>query len=58
MNASAPASGCSFGQSMVSQTPVFDNGVRKRRGSGFSSNQVMGKSGIIRPSKKKKPKYL
>lgn len=39
---------------MADQGPVFDR-RRKRK---FSSNQVMAKSGIIRPNKRKRAKYL
>ncbi len=42
---------------MVNQTPVFDNQVRKKK-SKFSANQVVGKSGIIRPDKRRKPRFL
>jgi len=48
------ASGCSFGQALVDHTPAFDK-KRKRK---FSSNQVMSRKGIIRPSKRKKVHYL
>lgn len=52
----APASGCSFGQHMVDQRPRFDNQVRKR---GRRESQVLSrKSGIIRPDKRKKVKFL
>jgi hypothetical protein len=51
----AIASGCSFGQSMVNQGPKYDGQVRKAR----RPNQVLSKkTGIIRPDKRKKAKYL
>jgi hypothetical protein len=53
MNASIP-SGYSFGQPLVDQRPVFDRRGKRK----FSSNQVMSKGGIIRPSKRKRAKYL
>lgn len=50
-----PSSGCSFGQHMVNQTPRYDNQVRKAR----RPNQVLSKkSGVIRPDKRKKVKFL
>jgi hypothetical protein len=52
----SPSSGCSFGQHMVSQTPVFDNAVRKRGPA--RPNQVMSRKGIIRRDKRKKAKFL
>jgi hypothetical protein len=52
----SPSSGCSFGQHMVSQTPVFDNAVRKRGPD--RPNQVMSRKGIIRRDKRKKAKFL
>lgn len=55
MNANI-SSGCSFGQHMVSQTPVFDNAVRKRRT--VRENQVLSRKGIIRRDKRKKAKFL
>lgn len=51
MNGSA----CSFGQHFVNQGPRFDNQVRKRK---RRENQVMSRSGIIRPDKRKKAKFL
>ena len=51
-----PSSGCSFGQHMVTQTPVFDNAVRKRRTA--RENQVLSRKGIIRRDKRKKAKFL
>lgn len=48
-------SGCSFPQTMVNQTPRFDNATKKRKSSG---NQVKSKAGILRPDKRKKVKYL
>ena len=42
-------------QMMVDQTPKYDNQVRKRK---RRINQVMGRSGIIRPDKRNKAKYL
>lgn len=53
MNASIP-SGCSFGQAMVNESPVFDRKGKRK----WSSNQAMGKSGVIRRDKRKKVKYL
>lgn len=50
------ASGCSFSQAMVDQRPAYDNAVRK--GKPRRANQVIGKSGIIRPDRRKKAKYL
>lgn len=52
---SSIGSGCSFGQHMVNQTPVYDNAVRKKK---RRENQVVGKSGIIRPDKRKKAKFI
>lgn len=46
----------STGQMMVDQRPRFDNAVRKRRRK--HPNQVIGKSGIIRPDKRNKAKYF
>lgn len=49
------------GQFMAQQSPQYDNNVRKRhrrRRRQWSENQAMGKSGIIRPCKMKKAKYL
>jgi len=40
---------------MVNQTPVFDNAVRKK---GRRENQILSRKGIIRPDKRKKPKFL
>jgi hypothetical protein len=58
MNASSSiASGCQFGQHLFSQTPVYDNALRKKKRRG-NPNQVIGKAGIIRPDKRKKAKYL
>jgi hypothetical protein len=48
-------SGCQFAQAMVNQTPVYDNAVRKKK---RRENQVLSKSGIIRPDKRKKAKFL
>lgn len=45
----------SFSQTMVNQTPRYDNAVRKRK---RRVNQVLGKSGIIRPDKRVKAKYF
>lgn len=45
------------GQHMVDQRPVFDNQIRKKKRK-FSENQVVGKSGIIRPDKRHKARYL
>lgn len=53
MNGS-PQSGCSYPQTMVDQRPAFDQ-RRKRK---YSSNQVLSKSGIIRPNKRKRAKFL
>lgn len=44
------------GQMMVDQTPRYDNQFRKRRGR--RENQVIGRSGIIRPDKRKKAKFF
>jgi hypothetical protein len=41
---------------MVSQTPVFDNSVRKRGPA--RTNQVLSRKGIIRRDKRKKAKFL
>lgn len=47
------------GQMMVDQGPRFESkGVFKKPRGLRSSNQVMGKQGIIRPDKRKKHKYL
>ena len=43
---------------MVSQTPKFDNAVKKGHRRGRRENQVVGKRGIIRPDKRKKAHYL
>lgn len=51
---SPEACSCSFGQHMVDQTPKYDNQVRKRKRR--RKNQVLGKSGIIRPDKRYKGK--
>ena len=53
---SSKSSGCGFGQNMVDQTPKYENSMRKRKGR--RENQVVGKSGIIRPDRRKKAKYL
>lgn len=45
-----------YKQVMVDQTPKFDNQIRKKRRKG--GNQVMSKSGIIRPDKRYKAKFL
>jgi hypothetical protein len=50
-------SGCSFGQFMVDQRPVFDNSVRRRKRP-RRENQVLSRKGIIRPDKRRKAKYL
>ncbi len=42
-------------QAKVDQAPVFSKMGKKGK---WSSNQVMGKSKIIRPNKRKKVKYL
>ena len=54
-NPSSIASGCQFAQSMVNQGPRFDNQIRKRK---RRKNQVVGKSGLIRPDKRYKARYL
>ena len=53
MNSSIP-SGCSFPNTMVDQRPAYDR-QRRRKSNG---NQVMSKSGVIRPDRRKKAKYL
>lgn len=45
-----------FGQFMADQRPVYDNAKKRKRV--HRENQVMGRTGIIRPSKRKKAKYL
>ena len=49
-------SGCQFSQAMVDQRPKFDNAMRKRKAR--RPNQVIGKSGLIRPDRRHKVKYL
>lgn len=44
-------------QSMVDQTPRYDNQLRRKK-KGRRPNQVIGKSGIIRSDKRLKAKYL
>ena len=44
------------GQAMVDQTPRYDNQLRRKKKRRV--NQVVGKSGIIRPDKRLKAKYL
>ena len=47
--------GCNSSQAMVDRTPRFEG----QRSKGRRENQVVGKkSGIIRPDKRKKAKYL
>ena len=46
----------SFGQHMVNQGPKFDNALRKKKKR--RENQVMSQSGIIRPDKRHKAKFL
>jgi len=53
----AIASGCSFSQHMVNQGPKYDNQVRKKKKRPMS-NQVVGKSGLLRPDLRRKVKYL
>ena len=49
------ASGCTQGQFLADQRPKFDNQLHRGR----RPNQVIGKkSGIIRPDKRKKVKFL
>lgn len=55
MNGQA-AKGCSFGQHMVDQHPRYDNQLRRRRGR--RKNQAMGPTGLIRPDKRYKSKYV
>jgi hypothetical protein len=43
-------------QSFVDQRPAYDR--RKRSKKVLRPNQVVGKSGVIRPDKRKKVKYL
>lgn len=45
-------------QSMVDQTPKYDSRLRQRQRKRRRIHQVMGKSGIIRPDKRMKAKYL
>lgn len=47
--------GNSFGQFMVNQGPKFDNRVRKSK---RRKNQVIGKTGLIRPDRRYKTRYL
>jgi hypothetical protein len=46
----------STGQAMVSQEPVFDNAMKRKKKK--NENQVISKSGIIRPDKRKSAHYL
>lgn len=48
--------GAAFGQHMVDQKPKFDNQVRKRKRRRI--HQVLGPSGLIRPDKRMKAKFL
>ena len=43
---------------MVDQRPVFDDQRRRRKRKGRRENQVIGKGGVIRPDRRKKPKFL
>lgn len=57
MNGSgANSSSCSFGQHMVDQTPKYDNQLRKRRRK--HRNQALGQTGILRPDKRHKVKWM
>lgn len=49
-----PSSGQSFRQSFVNQTPTYDRKYRKKK----RSNQVMSKSGLIRPDKRYKAHFI
>jgi hypothetical protein len=51
----AMTSGCAYGQYLVDQTPRYDNARRRRRPR--RESQVLSPRGIIRPDKRKKPKY-
>ena len=47
---------CNFPQTLVNQSPKYDNQIRKRKCNG---NQVVSKkTGIIRPDKRKKAHYI
>lgn len=46
--------GCSFGQHMADQGPRYENAKRRGR----RESQVVGKTKIIRPDKRKKARYL
>jgi len=45
---------CQFPQTKVDQGPRYEGQKRKGR----RENQVVGKSGVIRPDKRKKAKFL
>lgn len=51
----ANASGCQCGQFMVDQRPAYDNQIRRKKKRRV--NQVIGKSGLIRPDKRVRAKY-
>jgi hypothetical protein len=55
--ASSIATGCQFAQHLVSQTPVYDNALRKKKRR-VNANQVISQAGIIRPDKRMKARYL
>jgi len=42
---------------MVDQRPRYDNAMRRQKRT-RRENQVVGKGGIIRPDKRKKPHFL
>ncbi len=46
------------GQFMVNQTPRFENAGRKRKRKNYRPNQVIGKSGLIRPDKRARGRYF
>jgi hypothetical protein len=52
MTATTPS--CSFSQCLVSQRPAFDKRGRRKPW----ANTVKGKSGVYRPDKRQKPKFL
>jgi hypothetical protein len=43
---------------MIDQRPRFDNSRRKKKKKGYSPNQVLGKSGILRADKRMKARFL
>lgn len=55
MSPGQPSTGQSFKQAFVNQTPVYDNALRKKK---KRSNQVLSKSGMIRPDKRYKAHYI